>query len=275
MKHSIEAKLLFIVPQATKPYFESSALTGTVPKVHFETEYKSVPINDIRNKLSKDKYVLDINGFEFYNFSSNMKDFYDHDEVLRVYENELRDFFINIYSAKEVHVFDYTRRSDNEIGANNPDGLRKPADRVHSDYTDLSGPQRAKDVLGEKRYNDIIKSGGRIIQLNVWKPINGPVKRSPIAFADAASITKSDLIATDQIFPDRTGEIYHIVYSDKHSWCWVSEMTDDEILLLKGWDSLDDGRVVKYTPHGAFELPGQLKTDPPRESIEARIFIVL
>ena len=274
MDNTIEAKLLFIVPQDTKPYFESSALTGTVPKVHFETEYRSVPITDIRNKLAKEKFVLDVNGFEFYNFTSNMKNFYNHDEVLKVYENELRDFFVNKYSAKEVHVFDYTRRSDNEMGANNPDGLRKPADRVHADYTDLSGPQRAKDVLGKERYNDIIKSGGRIIQLNVWKPINGPVKRSPIAFADAASITKSDLVATDQIFPDRTGEIYHIAYSDKHNWCWVSEMTDNEILLLKGWDSIDDGRV-KYTPHGAFDLPNQLDTDPPRESIEARIFLIL
>ncbi len=274
MYNTIEAKLLFIVPQDTKPYFESSALTGTVPKVHFETEYRSVPITDIRNKLAKEKFVLDVNGFEFYNFTSNMKNFYNHDEVLKVYENELRDFFVNKYSAKEVHVFDYTRRSDNEMGANNPDGLRKPADRVHADYTDLSGPQRAKDVLGKERYNDIIKSGGRIIQLNVWKPINGPVKRSPIAFADAASITKSDLVATDQIFPDRTGEIYHIAYSDKHNWCWVSEMTDNEILLLKGWDSIDDGRV-KYTPHGAFDLPNQLDTDPPRESIEARIFLIL
>ena len=274
MDNTIEAKLLFIVPQDTKPYFESSALTGTVPKVHFETEYRSVPITDIRNKLAKEKFVLDVNGFEFYNFTSNMKNFYNHDEVLKVYENELRDFFVNIYSAKEVHVFDYTRRSDNEMGANNPDGLRKPADRVHADYTDLSGPQRAKDVLGKERYNDIIKSGGRIIQLNVWKPINGPVKRSPIAFADAASITKSDLVATDQMFPDRTGEIYHIAYSDKHNWCWVSEMTDNEILLLKGWDSIDDGRV-KYTPHGAFDLPNQLDTDPPRESIEARIFLIL
>ena len=77
MDNTIEAKLLFIVPQDTKPYFESSALTGTVPKVHFETEYKSVSITDIRNKLAKEKFVLDVNGFEFYNFTSNMKNFYN------------------------------------------------------------------------------------------------------------------------------------------------------------------------------------------------------
>ena len=81
------------------------------------------------------------------------------------------------------------------------------------------------------------------------------------------------MVETDQIFTNRTGEIYHISYSDKHNWHWVADMTNDEILLLKGWDSLDKG-VVKYTPHGAFELPSQSDNDPPRESIEARIFLV-
>ncbi len=274
MEDIIEANLKFIVPQKTKPYFESSALTGTVPKIHFDTEFRKVSITDIRKNLNKETYVLDKHGFEFHNFTSKMNNYYDHDEVLKVYENELIDFFKKDYLAKEVYVFDYTRRSDNNMGAHNPDGLRKPADRVHADYTDKSGPQRAKDVLGVEKFNDIVKKGDRIIQLNVWKPINGPVKRSPIAFADASSIKKSDLVATDQIFPNRKGEIYHIAYSNMQNWCWVSDMKDNEILLLKGWDSIDDGRV-KYTPHGAFDLPNQLATDPPRESIEARIFLIL
>ena len=274
MRDTINSKLKFIVSQDTKPYFESSALTGTVPKVHFKIEDKNVSIEDLRNNFQSKKYSLDINGFEFCKFESNNKDFYNHDEVVKVYQSELESFFKSKYSAKEVYVFDYTRRSDDNKGAKNPDGLRLPADRVHADYTDLSGPQRAKEVMGEDKFNNIVNNGDRIMQLNVWKPINGPIKRSPLAFADALSIPKSDLVATDQLFPNRTGEIYHLFYSKKHQWYWVSNMTDNEILLLKGWDSIEDGRA-KYTPHGAFILPDQLETDPPRESIEARIFLVL
>lgn len=33
----VRAALTFIVPQDTKPYFESSALTGGVPQVFFES----------------------------------------------------------------------------------------------------------------------------------------------------------------------------------------------------------------------------------------------
>ena len=82
---------------------------------------------------------------------------------------------------------------------------------------------------------------------------------------------RKDLIATDQIFPDRVGEIYHLAWSADHCWYWVPEMERDEVLLIKGWDSLEDGRA-RYTPHGAFKL--QKQEGPPRESIELRTFLV-
>ena len=51
----------------------------------------------------------------------------------------------------------------------------------------------------------------------------------------------------------------------------TSESTKETIMFAK---YLKDKGVVKYTPHGAFELPSQSDNDPPRESIEARIFLV-
>ncbi len=42
------AALTFIVPQDTKPYFESSALTGGEPRVHFETEARRADVRDMR-----------------------------------------------------------------------------------------------------------------------------------------------------------------------------------------------------------------------------------
>ena len=53
------------------------------------------------------------------------------------------------------------------------------------------------------------------------------------------SILKKDLIATDQRFPNRIGEIYHLAYNNKQKWLWIPNMKDSEILLLKGWDSLE------------------------------------
>ncbi len=51
-------------------------------------------------------------------------------------------------------------------------------------------------------------------------------------------------------------------------------MTEDEVLLIKGWDSLDDGRA-RFTPHAAFKFPETREDAPARESIEVRTFVVI
>ncbi len=82
-----------------------------------------------------------------------------------------------------------------------------------------------------------------------------------------------DLIATDRIHADRVGEIYNLAYAPEQRWYWAPEMERDEVLLIKGWDSRDDGRA-KFTPHSAFELPEQDPDAPARESIEVRTYLV-
>ena len=116
--------------------------------------------------------------------------------------------------------------------------------------------------------------GARIIQVNVWRPIRGPVERSPLALADASTVQQDDLIATDQIFPDRIGEIYNLAHDPSQRWYYAPRMTTDEILLIKGWDSLDDGRA-RFTPHSAFNPPQMRNDAPPRASIEVRTFVVI
>ncbi|MBT6428531.1 MAG: methyltransferase, partial [Rhodospirillaceae bacterium] len=73
--------------------------------------------------------------------------------------------------------------------------------------------------------------------------------------------------------PDRIGEIYQLAHGPAQQWYWAPEMDRDEVLLIKGWDSLDDGRA-QFTPHGAFSLPDQDPAAPPRESIEVRAYLI-
>jgi hypothetical protein len=119
----------------------------------------------------------------------------------------------------------------------------------------------------------VLGAGGRITQINVWRPISAIVQRSPLALADARSVAADELVATDQRFPDRTGEIYQLAHGPSQQWYWAPEMTRDEVLLIKGWDSIDDGRA-KFTPHGAFKHPEQDPNSPARESIEARCYLI-
>ncbi len=270
--HDVRAALTFIVPQASKPYFNSSALTGGVPELFFESEERTVTIRDMRPLA--DGLSLDRQGFELRRHPTALDDLYDDEAVARIYDPEIEALLKEVTGAGRVVVFDRTRRSDAEAGAANPDGLRGPATRVHVDYTVASGPVRAGDVLGGAgEVKRVLEGGGRIMQINVWRPIKGPVRRSPLALADAGSVKPEELIATDQVFPDRVGEIYQLAHGSCQHWYWAPSMERDEVLLIKGWDSLDDGRA-KFTPHGAFRIPEQSPGAPARESIEVRAYLV-
>lgn len=268
----VSAPLNFIRPQDTKPVFHSSALTGGEAKIFFEIEAHTVRIADMR-KVGE-TLSLDREGFELLRHETAVEDLYDDDAVSGAYTREVEALLKRKLGASKVVVFDVTRRSDGGPGAPNPDGLRGPAARVHVDYTVLSGPQRAKDVLGEEEVDRLLAAGARIVQINVWRPIRGPVERSPLALADASSVGPATLVATDQIFPNRVGEIYNVAHDPSQRWYYAPHMTPDEVILIKGWDSLDDGRA-RFTPHGAFALPGMRDDAPPRESIEVRTFAVI
>ncbi len=267
----VRAPLTFIVPQNSKPYFQSSALTGGQPKVFFETEDRTVTIRDMRPLA--DGLSLDRQGFELRRHETAVDDLYDDAAVEDVYEPEIEALLKAATGADRVVIFDHTRRSDVVRGAANPDGPRGPASRVHVDYTVASGPLRAADVLGAEAVARTLAAGGRIVQINVWRPIIGPVQRTPLALADAASVKTAELVATDQVFPDRVGEIYQLAHGAEQRWYWAPRMERDEVLLIKSWDSLDDGRA-RFTPHGAFPLSDQSPDAPARESIETRTYLV-
>jgi hypothetical protein len=82
---------------------------------------------------------------------------------------------------------------------------QKPVTLVHNDYTIASGPQRVRDLIGGAEAGSLVKK--RFAVINVWKPITGPVKRSPLAVCDAPSMQQADFMETDLLYPDRSGEI--------------------------------------------------------------------
>ena len=259
----VTAPLTFIVPQDEKPSFRSQALTGGAVEFLFDVEEHQTLVADLRPYA--ENFTLDEAGFAFRYAPTAVRDLYDDDTVEGAYFDEIENLLKTEFSASEVVVFDATRRSDGGSGATNRDGNRGPASRIHVDYTAKSGPQRARGRTGcgHIRTPDRLGQAGWF-QVNVWRPIVGPVQRSPLALADANSIAPEDLIATDQVFPNRVGEIYHLAHNPTQRWYYASGMTADEVLLIKGWDSVEDGRA-QYTPHSAFALPDQDGAPRPRK----------
>lgn len=268
---SVIAPISFIVPQDEKPFYRGQALTGGEPEFAFALENHDVKIADCRPIA--DALSLSANGFALRHAPTAIVDFYDDEAVRGAYFAEIEALLKEELGAARVVVFDVTRRADSAHGAGNTDGSRTPAFRAHVDYTEGSGPARAREVLGAEDFDRWMACGARVLQVNVWRPIAGPVRRSPLAVADGASVARSDLIATDQIFPDRVGELYHLAHNPAQRWYYAPEMARDEVFLILGWDSAapKGGNVA---PHSAFALPDQ-ESAPTRESIEVRAFVVV
>ncbi|MGF1623619.1 MAG: CmcJ/NvfI family oxidoreductase, partial [Alphaproteobacteria bacterium] len=245
----VQAALTFITPSDVKPVFHSSAMSGGEPKLFFDTERHRVAIRDLRPFAAD--LSLDREGFVLRHDQTAVADFHDDQAIEAVYYPEIEALLRRETGATQVIIFDVTRRSDARGGAGNPDGQRGPATRVHVDYTVTSGPRRLRDLVGGAEADRLATAGARIMQINVWRPMRGPVLRSPLAVADASSVRPEELVATDQVFPGRVGEIYHLAHAPTQRWYYAPAITPDEVLLIKGWDSLDDGRA-RFAPHGAF-----------------------
>ena len=49
-------------------------------------------------------------------------------------------------------------------------------------------------------------------------------------------------------------EVYMVRFSPTHRWFSFPDMETNEVLLIKGFDSMEDGRA-RFTAHAAFEDP--------------------
>jgi hypothetical protein len=108
--------------------------------------------------------------------------------------------------------------------------------------------------------------------INLWRPLHGPLRDAPLAVCDASTVANDELIPSDLVYRDRTGETYSVTYSPEHRWFYVPEMRPDEALLLKCCDTADDGRA-RFMPHTSFTDPTTPADARPRESIELRTLV--
>jgi hypothetical protein len=264
----VDASLSYLVPMTERPRNYTFEPPAGVPRSNTAHETRRLPIYDARPIASE--LSLDREGFALLRRETAVHDFWNDDEIRQVYYPEAEATIAAATDAARVLIFDHTRRK-RVSGADNhtPGTPRQPATRVHVDHTAKSGPQRVRDLLGEEA-EDLLR--GRVEVINLWRPIRGPLRDAPLAVCDAGSVGATDLVPSDLVYPDRTGETYAVTYNPSHRWFFVPAMQRDEALLIKCFDSLADGRA-RFTPHTAFDDPTAPADALPRESIEIRSLV--
>ena len=209
---------------------------------------------------------IDSNGFFLTRRESAVKNFFDEGEVRAVYYPELVRMLTEITGAAKTVVFAHDVRTSNKTKQNG-EKIREPVASVHNDYTPRSAPQMVMETLPANEAS--VRLGKRFVEINLWRPIKGPVLEAPLAICDARSIAPADLVGIDRYLKH---EVFMMRFNPAHRWFYFPQMEVSEIILIKGFDSMCDGRA-RFTAHAAFVDPTTPPGAPPRESIEARALL--
>jgi hypothetical protein len=300
-------------------YLDPASLSeGTKPWTKVDGAYTSFTLTprrrsvaNLRDFLTPDAQPgtfgndIDVSGFAAYHFPAAEKTFTDDTAVRTGYYDEVKALLRAKLPGKISHIeiFDHTiRRHD-------PTSPRQPVQQVHVDQTPAAAEARVRrhiklppaevDALLKRRYQLI----------NVWRPISHPATDFPLAVIDWRTTQPSDLVPVDLLYPlhhrangddddrgkealpDRTrdvsstegyevkGETYAVLPREGHKFYYVKDMTPEEALLIKCFDSWGEGKpqgrkgVAEWTPHTAFVDPATPEGTKGRESIEVRCLV--
>lgn len=250
-------------------------------------EEHEVAVRD--GRAIKNRLTLDFHGFRLIDHVSSIADFRDKDEVEHHYPAEACELIQQMTGATHVAPRGWMVRTSGEIapaaekvvGYAHHGGVQPPAAEVHVDFA----PETAHRVA-ERTYREAFPDGPgfkRFIATSLWRAFSPPPQDCPLALCDGRSLQDDEgvrntlhvvdaLPSEEEMVRPMEGEDQRIAasifrYRPSHRWWYFSNMTRDEALLFKFFDS--DHSVAWRCPHTAFH-DTSLPDTHIRESIEFR-----
>jgi hypothetical protein len=260
---SIQATVNYLVDTGSEVFTYTGGPGSTEVRTGGTPDPRKVVIHN--GRLEADRFALERDGFRFVRHDTKVADFFDADQIRRVYYPEMEALVKQESGASRVVVFDHTLRTADDEQREELK-IREPVRRAHNDYTEWSGPQRVRDLLPQEAEGLLAR---RFAIIQVWRPIRHPVETFPLAICDARSLVPENLVISERRYPNRIGQTYAVTYDPAHRWYWFPRMRRDEAIVFKVYESLKDGRA-RWTAHTAFDDPTASADARPRESIEIR-----
>lgn len=241
--------------------------TGQSPR-NYGDAIHTVQLTDIRSH--EEEYTLDKDAFAALQSVPSETTYatFDSDAAVRdIYYPEVEKLLLDhLPGAHKIVIFDHTIRRES------PNADRQPVNRAHVDQTAKAAADRVRlHVPNAEEAERLLQGRYRIV--NVWRPINGAVVSSPLAFASAQSVHQDDLVPVEHRYPDRTGETMGVKFNAGQKWLYWSGMDNGERLLLKCSDTERRPGIGLRVPHSAFLDPRTPQGAKGRESIEVRALV--
>ena len=257
---SVEAELRFTTPQDDQPVVYLVDYESTTIKL----EPRLIRISN--GRVSQESFSIETNGFELIRYASELADVRDSDAVKRIFQPEAEKLLKRLTGASRVLMFHHLARDMREAPSTENLGA---ATNVHVDHDQATYEYNIRKCLPSGEADALLNR--RWAAYNIWKPI-APVEKLPLAVCDARTIFKENLIPTgvgtrpgEPLLP-RTG--LGITYSPEQRWFYFPNMTSDEALVLKMWDT--DRARAQWAAHSAFVDPTSKSDAKPRVSLDAR-----
>ncbi|KAM0753292.1 hypothetical protein T439DRAFT_378991 [Meredithblackwellia eburnea MCA 4105] len=190
------------------------------------------------------------------------------------YVKESSEWLCNYLKAEKVIAYNHQVRR--RIAEDDPEHPKEfdteklqPALVAHVDSSQNRAPIRVRETLG---LSEEEAKGKRLAVINIWRPLRGPVIDSPLTVCDARTVRNEDITLT----MDYYGEGSFISRQERHRWAYLKDMTQDEVLLVRCFDSTKGPSEGGVTPHSAFLDEPRIKSEPfeLRQSIEVRCCVL-
>ena len=234
---------------------------------------------------------MDKLGVSLAHLESQCRNFYDHEEVERVYYPEIEKLLLDYFpGAKDALVYnhdvfdkDYTGDRTEDQDNKNPGVNATYANLVHNDLNDNSGRVRCRELLTKnlrnfgrpQHYTEAeadAKMSRRFMSINLAKPME-TVKQNPFVLCAWPSFADQPYINNYRIYDDRVGETTRFTHRPDHEWYWFPEQQPNEVSMLKCYDSVTDGSVSRWSFHTAAIDPNQPDDAPCRKNLVVRSFV--
>lgn len=248
-------------------------LVPTLPslgQVNLQLRTYQVEIHSARPIV--DDLDLDKQGFRLVNQHSEVAGSRDRDLLDRVYHEEMCALLKEVTGARDV--FPERRGLVLRVAAESPGDGARPAGWAHMDYSEKTARDFRDLYFGPEEHPMAPYRRWGVFQ--TWRVTSPPPQDTLLAVTDGRTIAEGSWQIFDtmrgpaelpgNVFESRLGEA-----DAAHRWYYFPNMTPDEVIVFKGYDSQESTR--RHVLHTAFKVPlAEGVTPVPRTSIEGRYF---
>jgi len=234
---------------------------------------------------------MDKLGVSLAHCESQCQNFYDAEEVERVFYPEMEKLLLDFFpDATDAFVYnhdvfdkDYEGDRTEDQDNKNPGVNAFYANLVHNDLNDNSGRVRCRELLTknlrnfgrEQHYTEEeadAKMSRRFMSINLAKPME-TVQQNPFVLCAWPSFANQPYITNYRVYDDRVGETTRFTYRPEHDWYWFPQQKPTEVSMLKCYDSITDGSVSRWSFHSACIDPTAPEDAPCRRNVVVRSFV--